>query len=271
MIEHVPARRRNTYRRKSSSGWVWILSASIVILSAAIIFAAYLLAHRRPAIAGTAVARGSSQPPGETPSAPVPAGGAASPASALVEPAKPTASPAPAIGARLAPEGSFYMVEYVSAKTPKGIVGFEPGRTVKLVEVHRPQGTLIVTDGRYQAEVLPSQLTNDKDIAELARDRDAASQAKLAELQAAEHRVYEQMQKQTNEEYSKDVERNNAVAQAGKAIGTADNPLNAAPSPTNTSVNLGAVYGSPYSYFAPNAVIPPQVANPPINTDGIVR
>ena len=72
----------------------------------------------------------------------------------------------------LAPEGIFYMVEYSSVRTNRGIVGFQPGLEVRLMGVNKENGTLTVSDGQYAVEVGPMQITNDLDIAALARRRD---------------------------------------------------------------------------------------------------
>lgn len=77
---------------------------------------------------------------------------------------------------RLAPRGTFFVVEYVSVRTPTGVAGFEPGREVHFVKADEEKQLLTVSDGKYQVEVGPMQLTNDLDIAALARRQDEASQ-----------------------------------------------------------------------------------------------
>ncbi|MBV9127280.1 MAG: hypothetical protein JO117_04260, partial [Verrucomicrobia bacterium] len=104
-----------------------------------------------------------------------------------------TPPPAPEPTPRLAPEGVFFLTQYVSLTTRSGVIGFEPGQRVKFVR--GKETTLIVTDGKYEIEVTPDQLTNDLDLADLARRNDQTSQALLASRAAANLAAYQQDQK----------------------------------------------------------------------------
>ena len=163
-------------------------------------------------------------------------------------------------GRHLAPHDSFYLLEYVSAKTDKGVEGFEPGQEVHLVEVHRPTHTLIVSNGRAQVELSPSKLTNDMDVAALARAKDQAGQAKIASYVQAEEVAYQKYEKDAADATAKDLEHVNKEQAVQTTVGTAtsaDLPAQPTTDATNgtSAVNTGYYgengygYGSPYGYF----------------------
>jgi hypothetical protein len=81
---------------------------------------------------------------------------------------------------RLAPEGTYFLLERASLRTDSGVVGFAPGTKVTLLE--QGNSASKVTDGQYQFEVPPSQLTNDLDIAASVAQSDYAEQARITEL-----------------------------------------------------------------------------------------
>ena len=83
---------------------------------------------------------------------------------------------------RLAPEGTFFLLERASLPIESGVIGFAPGTKVTLVGQGASAST--VTDGQYQFEVQSSQLTNDLDIAANIVKADYTAQAQLAELTA---------------------------------------------------------------------------------------
>ena len=205
-----------------------------------------------------------------------------------VDPATPPAQPAPAATAspaaadeklatemvtaspkerHLAPHDTFYLVRYVAAKTKDGVEGFDPGQEVHLVEVHRPTHTLVVTDGHAQVEVTPDQLTNDLDIAALVRQKDAASQAKIAAHLQAERQAYAKFERESADATAKDLaqRRQEQQAQADALRAQEQTPVaqTAPPPPISAGVDGsgyygdgGYGYGSPYSYFSsPSTVI----------------
>jgi hypothetical protein len=96
------------------------------------------------------------------------------------QPAKPTpaARSAAVKEPRLAPEGTYFLLQRVSLNIDSGVVGFAPGTQVTMVK----QGALLstVSDGKYQFSVAPSVLTNDLNVAEDVAKSDYAAQAQIA-------------------------------------------------------------------------------------------
>jgi hypothetical protein len=93
---------------------------------------------------------------------------------------------------RLAPEGTYFLLQRVSLKTESGIIGFAPGTKVTMVNQADSMST--VSDGEVQFTVASSQLTNDVDIAENVAKLDYAAQAQIAESIGQSVRQYEQQQ-----------------------------------------------------------------------------
>ena len=164
----------------------------------------------------------------------------------------------------LAPRGTFYMLSYVAARTDKGVEGFDPGTEVHLVEVHSPTRTLVVTDGRAQVEVPPTALTNDLDMALLARRKDQANQAQIVAYQQAQQAEYDKVEKQEADYTAKDLEKRKEqqieVAQAAQPTPqpTAPQQIQAADNAVGYNNNGyfdegGYGYGSPFGYFVNNA------------------
>ncbi len=92
-----------------------------------------------------------------------PATGAQSPPPPIGAPA--LATPGAALrGKHLAPEGTYYMTERVSASTPNGIVAINPADKVTLVK-KLPGNRMRVTNGEAAVEINSSQATNDLDLA----------------------------------------------------------------------------------------------------------
>jgi hypothetical protein len=144
------------------------------------------------------------------------------------------AQPAPAEAEHhLARQGTFFVLQYVSIPAPHGVIGFEPGREVHFVRADRAKGELVVTDGEYEVEMKPSQLTNDLDIAALARKGDEDSQHRISAFLDHERALYEAMMRAKNIQYAQAMER------AAKHLP----PESASPSPTEPPNN-------PYSYLS---------------------
>jgi hypothetical protein len=150
------------------------------------------------------------------------------------EPAPPPREP------RLAKQGTFFVLEYVSVPTPNGIIGFEPGREVHFVRAEHDKGMLIVSDGEHDVEMKPSQLTNDLDIADLARNGDQSSQHQITAYIAHEKAVYAAMTKAANIRFAQDLERAKAVAK-GSPPPSPSSPEPAYEGPPNSN---------PYSYLS---------------------
>lgn len=100
----------------------------------------------------------------------------------------PTATPAPvraevAIATppprRLAPDGMFFLLTKKSVETPDGIVGLKPGTQV----LRQPDGKFLA-DG-HTLDLLPTEMTNDLDLAGRIVGADARAQAAIRQtLQA---------------------------------------------------------------------------------------
>ena len=102
----------------------------------------------------------------------------------------------------LAKQGTFYVLEYVAVPAAHGVIGFEPGREVHFVRTDHERGLLVVSDGQYEVEMKPSQLTNDMDIAALARNGDESSQHQIHTFLEHERAVYEAATKAANLKYA---------------------------------------------------------------------
>src|SRR5437762_13979772 len=70
--------------------------------------------------------------------------------------AKPTPARSVAPQPRLAPEGTYFLLERASLKIDSGVIGFAPGTKVALLDQGDSAST--VTDGQYQFTVPSSQL-----------------------------------------------------------------------------------------------------------------
>jgi hypothetical protein len=94
---------------------------------------------------------------------------------------------------RLAPEGTFFLLQRTSLKIDSGVIGFAPGTKVTLIDQRDSIST--VSAGYYQLTVPSSQLTNDLEIAENAAKADYATQAQVAESIGKSVREYEQQKR----------------------------------------------------------------------------
>ena len=121
-------------------------------------------------------------------------------------------------------------------------MGFEPGQTVRFVSANADKGTLLVTDGTYDVEVRPEQLTNDLDVANIARRRDQASQQQLHTIIATAQSEDAKIRMAANVDAAKNIGRRPSGAQIGSS-----SSLN------NGTTRVGLwqryPYGSPYYYL----------------------
>jgi hypothetical protein len=102
-------------------------------------------------------------------------------------------APKPTPVRHLAPEGTYYLLQYVSITTPSGIVGLPPG--TKITALARDETSFKVSDADDHAFlVAQSQITNDLDLAAAVARRDAAVQWRIQNQIASEARKYEQEQ-----------------------------------------------------------------------------
>jgi hypothetical protein len=107
--------------------------------------------------------------------------------------ARPTPAGPVAHEKRLAPEGTFFLLERAALPIDSGVVGFAPGTKVTLVE--QAESVSTVTNGEYQFKVPSSQLTNDLDVAANVARADYATQAQISELTARSAQEYSQRQR----------------------------------------------------------------------------
>ena len=170
---------------------------------------------------------------------------------------KPVPTPRPR---RLAPDGTFFVTQYVSVRTPKGVAGFEPGRQVKFVGVDEAKELLIVTDGEYQAELGPMQLTNDIDIAVLAQRQDQASQQQLMALLEKDRQADEKLREQQGINYSKEMARIHTSASVG-----GHTVLDQKSEPASAADWAALRRGTPYTYLRRHRS---QVSITPLTTSG---
>jgi hypothetical protein len=108
--------------------------------------------------------------------------------------AKPTPTRPVTPQRRLAPEGTYFLLERASLRIESGVIGFAPGTKVTLVDQGDSAST--VTDGQYQFTVPSSQLTNDLDLAASIAKSDYTAQAQLSELTAKWAQEYAQQQRE---------------------------------------------------------------------------
>src|SRR5438477_6631406 len=108
--------------------------------------------------------------------------------------AKPTPARPVTPERRLAPEGTFFLLQRASLPIDSGVIGFAPGTKVTMLDQGNSAST--VTDGQYQFAVPLSQLTNDLDIAADVAKSDYAAQAQLVELTAKWVQEYNQRQRE---------------------------------------------------------------------------
>ena len=106
---------------------------------------------------------------------------------------RPTPARAVAQQPRLAPEGTFFLLQRASLPIDSGVIGFAPGTKVTLVEEADAVST--VTDGEYEFKVPSFQLTNDLDLAASVANADYTKQAQIAELTARRAQEYSQRQR----------------------------------------------------------------------------
>jgi hypothetical protein len=109
------------------------------------------------------------------------------------EVAKPTPARPVAQQQRLAPEGTFFLLQRASLPIDSGVIGFAPGTKVTLVE--QADSVSTVTDGEYQFKVPSSQLTNDLDLAASVAKADYTTQAQIVESTAKQAQEYSQQQR----------------------------------------------------------------------------
>ena len=148
------------------------------------------LAWRWFAAAPPQLAVTHTPPPPAASTRPTPAKGPAAQQRAT----RPTpARPVVAKRQRLAPEGTYFLLQRISLKIDSGVIGFAPGTKVTMIEQHDSMST--VSDGQYQFTVPSSQLTNDLDVSESTAKSDYAAQKRIAESIGKSVQEYQKQQR----------------------------------------------------------------------------
>jgi hypothetical protein len=93
----------------------------------------------------------------------------------------------------LAPEGSYFLLQFVSITTQFGVVGLPPGTRITRV-AHRGELFDVSDANDHVFQVTESQITNDVDLAAAAARRDAALQRHREAEIAADIRKYDEEQ-----------------------------------------------------------------------------
>ena len=98
-----------------------------------------------------------------------------------------SATPVPTTDAprQSASAGTLFIVVPASVRTPSGIIGFEPGQVVRLIRTDAKTGRLLITDGHYQVEVTPGQVTTNASVAAALRQQEEANQRAVQAAQEA--------------------------------------------------------------------------------------
>jgi hypothetical protein len=141
----------------------------------------------------------------------------------------------------LARQGTFFVLEYVSVPAAHGVIGFEPGREVHFVRADHDKGLLVVTDGEHEVEMKPSQLTNDLDMAALARKDDESSQQQIKAFIEHEKAIYLASTRAADIRYAQELERAKNRSNASPGAGSPSPPEPAYAGPPNHD---------PYSYLS---------------------
>jgi hypothetical protein len=121
----------------------------------------------------------------------------------------------------LAPEGTFYLMEYVPIKSVSGVIGGLPGTRVKLVkDLGDTMRVKTVDEYGTEFEVSTDKLTNDIDLAAWAGKQDAQSQQALAQYKKEQMEAYreaKEKEKPIFDQQQRDAaERRAAAANAAK-------------------------------------------------------
>lgn len=147
---------------------------------------------------------------------------------------------------RLAPDGIYYLSQYVSLRTPRGVVGFAAGEMMRRASGAASPGMVKVTDGNYVIEVAESKLTNDLDLAESIAAGERETQRLLGENTAKAEALAWQEQNILNSNHSRDVATYDARTRGAAAVGNLSTPLNARASYVNRGGYEGGYRGGYY-------------------------
>ncbi len=162
----------------------------------------------------------------------------------------PTPAVKPTPERHLTPEGAFALVDYVSVHTKTGVIGLEPGQIVKFVSANKTTGTLRVTDGTYQVDVKPDQITNDLDLARIAQRRDQESQQQLHTMLAYERDADTQARRDADIDRAKNVKnfRTEAAVGGGSTLSLGSSAASSYDAAYNEALRHRGLY-NPYYYL----------------------
>jgi hypothetical protein len=152
----------------------------------------------------------------QAPADPIPPGSA-------VQEAAPSPPPPPEQH-RLAPEGTFYLMERVVVKSDSGVTGFAPGTRVKLIE-DRGETLFVKNDDNVKFEAPSDKVTNDLDLAALAAKQDAQSQRLLAQDKEERMAAYRRGKEAEIPIYDQQQRAVQARADAAAIAAKGNNPL----------------------------------------------
>jgi hypothetical protein len=94
---------------------------------------------------------------------------------------------------RLAPEGTYFLLRFVSITTPSGVVGLPPGMKVTVL-AHQDTSFEVTDADNHVFQITESEITNDIDLGIAAGRRDAALQWRIRNQIAADARKYDEEQ-----------------------------------------------------------------------------
>jgi hypothetical protein len=106
-------------------------------------------------------------------------------------------------------------MEYVSSTTKDGVIGFLPGKPLRVVE--DKGDTIVVSDGKTKGEVSADKLTNDLDIAALTAQQDAQAQERLTDYLGRRRAMDEALRAQQNAAFDRD-QRQIEAKQAANSV-----------------------------------------------------
>lgn len=182
----------------------------------------------------------------EEPAAVVKAEPAPAPAPTKVEPERPKAEPerpAPVVPSRrLAPEGTFFVLQRLSIPTETGITSIAPGTKVTVVRTGPP---LHLSDGKVEFDASPEQVTNDIDLATQVYNANLRQQVQTASVSQA---TAQMSQTQRDEQSRANAEKGEADTRRAQAMFALRARLpaliNREAAMRKTSAEIRAAYGS---------------------------
>jgi hypothetical protein len=152
--------------------------------------------------------------------------------------------PAPPPAHRYSADNIFYLRDYVSIRTQKGVVGLNPGQEVWLdANAAQVPGKVMVSDGHDTLPVDPDYLTHDMDAAASLQASDAQSQSALAAQIAQTKRIADLQEQSANSAMADGINASNALQVSANAVGNYRSQL-VAPSTRTGSLSYygGTVY-----------------------------